>query len=327
VRSSLFAGALVLAVGITVTGCSGNSGGAQVSPATSSSPQPSVVPWVDKPAPAYRSSPEPTPNREFRLCRAGQLRGRAGRVGPAAGTVYQEIKLINRSRQACTLSGAPVAIVGVRPSGRRVNLSRSIDKAVGASLIGPGPANLRPGTDGWLTLATPDGCDAIMNGEKDDFRSLRILLDTGGHVRVDLPVPLNVVCGLAASRFGAPQPSPQNTSRLNVLSVTVHLPATLLEDAIVGYAVTLHNRSTHDLALSPCPSYADYLSPLQHPAQRVVQRYYLNCHAASEIAAGASLTFAMQMSVPKVTGPAKYDWQLQASNVTSDRGITIKPAS
>lgn len=327
VRSSLVAGLLVVAVGVTVTGCSGSRGGAQVSPDTSASPSASVVPWVDQTAPTYTAPPGPTPKKAYRRCHASQLGGRAGRGGGAAGTFYQEIRLTNRSRQPCTLSGAPGAIIGVRASGRRVNLSRSIDKAVGANLIGPGPANLRPGKAGWLTLAYPDGCDAIMNGEKDDFTSLRILLDTSGRVRVDLPAPLNVVCGLSSSRFGAPRPSPQDTSRLNALSATVHLPAALLAGAIVGYTVTLHNKSMQDLALSPCPSYAEYLSPLQHLAQRVVQRYYLNCHAAAEIAAGGSLTFAMQMAVPNATGPAKYLWQLQSSNVTSGRGITIEPGS
>jgi hypothetical protein len=318
--------AVLAALGVVVSGCAAGPTGSPVSAGSSSSAPATVVPWVDQSAPKYVPAPTPAPTRAYPDCRASQLRGRAGRGGPAAGTVYQEIRLTDHSRRPCTLSGGPAAIVGVRSAGERVDLTTSLDTAVGANLVGPGPANLRPGTDGWLTLSHADECDAAMKGETNVFTSLRIRLDRGGTVRVNFPAPLNVICGLYSSPFGAPEPLPQDTSRWNPLLATAHLPATLVAGSLLRYTVTLRNRSPHNLVLSPCPSYAEYLSPVQGPEPGIVQRYYLDCHIAPDIAAGASVTMAMQIRVPEATGPTKYLWELQASNVTSGGVTTIEPA-
>ena len=54
---------------------------------------------------------------------AWQLTGRAGRGGPAAGTVYQEVRLTNQSSRPCTLSGGPSAVTGVRADGSMTTLT------------------------------------------------------------------------------------------------------------------------------------------------------------------------------------------------------------
>lgn len=259
-------------------------------------------------------------------CRVGQLRGRAGRGGPAGGTIYQQIKLINISNTPCTLSGHPAAVVGVRPDGQQVTLVKPSKEAAGANLIGPGPANVRPGRAAWLTLASADACDARLNGEQDNYSTMRIALRNGHRIRVTFAHPINVICGLFASGFGEPWRAVEPTSRWAVLTAHAHFPARLTPGSVLHYTVTLTNRSRHDLSLSPCPSYAEYLTPTQALQKRVVERYFLNCQASPLIPARGSVTFAMQMRVPEATGPTKYGWQIQASNVGNGGATNTQPS-
>jgi hypothetical protein len=326
---ALPAASVIAALGLLAAGCHGGPAGMLMSSGSNAAASATMVPWVDQPAPNYLPPPVPTPRAAYPDCRADQLVGSARRGGGAGGTFYQAVRVTNRSRRPCTLSGGPAAIVGLRSTGVQVTLTRT---ANWPSLIGPGPANLRSGQSGWLTLAYPDACNALIAGQNDDFTSLWVRLEGGGRVRVSLPAAINVVCGLEASRFGAPQHSPQArspeaTSPWNALTVTTHLPATLVAGSALHYTVTLRNHSRHNLVLSPCPSYAEYLTPVQHLQRRLVRRYFLNCRASPAIAAGASVTFAMQVNVPNVVGPTKYEWQLQGSNVVRGGVTTTEPAT
>jgi Protein of unknown function (DUF4232) len=283
------------------------------------------VPWVNRPAPAYVPPLQSRPSAAYPPCRARQLAGRPGRGGPAAGTVYQEVQLTNRSDRSCTLSGGPTAVTGVRVAGSTTTLTR-IALGDGFNLAGPGPANLRPGQSGSVTLSYGDGCPALTSGGKADYRTLFIVLD-GGRVRVGFPVALNLVCGLAASRFGAPPPPPPSSrSPLNVLSATVAMPATLRAGATASYTVTLRNHSGAPVRLTPCPSYAEYLGVFSGPGRPMylTRHYYLNCAAIQRIAAHRSVTCAMRMPVPAGTGQAKLDWQLQDTDVATAVVITIR---
>jgi hypothetical protein len=287
--------------------------------------QAGAVPWVNWPAPAYVPPPQPRPAAAYPPCRARQLAGRPDRGGPAAGTVYQEVALINRSNRPCTLSGGPAAVTGVRVSGGTTTLTR-VARGDGFNLVGPGPANLRPGHRGWVTLSYSDGCPALTAGGKAGYRTLFIVLD-GGRVRVEFPVALNLVCGLAASRFGAPPPPPPGTkSPLNVLTATVAVPGTLSAGATASYTVTLRNHSAAPARLAPCPSYTEYLGVFSGPGRPLYleRHYYLNCAAVRRIPAHGSVTLAMRIPVPAGAGQAKLDWQLQGTNVATAVVITIR---
>src|SRR5262249_31763344 len=148
------------------------------------------VPWVNRSAPAYVPPPQPRPAAAYPPCRARQLAGRAGRGGPAAGTVYQEVALINRSGRPCTLSGGPAAVTGLRVTGGTTTLTR-VALGDGFNLIGPGPANLRPGQAGWVTLSYGDGCPALTSGGTALYRTLFLVVD-GGRVQVEFRSALNL---------------------------------------------------------------------------------------------------------------------------------------
>jgi Protein of unknown function (DUF4232) len=286
------------------------------------------VPWVNRTAPAYVPRLPPKPAAVYSPCRARQLAGRPGRGGPAAGTVYREVRLINRSDQPCTLSGGPAAVTGVRVTGGTATLTTGA-MGDGANLVGPGPANLRPGQSGWVTLSYRGECPALASGGKAGYRTLFIVLD-GGPVRVEFPVALNLACGLAASRFGAPPPPPPSSrSPLNVLTATVAMPATLSAGATASYTVTLRNHSRAPVRLTPCPSYTEYLGVFSGPRRPLylTRHYYLNCAAIRRIAAHGSVTFAMRIPVPAGAGQAKLDWQLQDTNVATATVVTIRSRS
>lgn len=284
--------------------------------------QVSAVPWVDRPAQAYVAPIPPRPTAAYPPCTARELLGRPGRGGPAAGTMFQEVRLTNRSDRSCTLAGGPAAVTGVLVAGGTTTLARV---AEGANLVGPGPANLRPGQSGWVTLAYADGCQALTSGGKADYRTLFVVLG-GGVVRVDFPAGLNLVCGLQVSTFGAPQAAPASArSPLNALTATVAAPAALSAGATARYTVTLSNHSRAPVRLTPCPSYTEYLGVSSGPGKSayVTRYYYLNCAAVGRIPAHGSVAFAMRMPVPGAAGRAKLDWQLQGTDVATAVEVTL----
>ncbi len=281
-----------------------------------------VVPWLNRKAPAY-VPPSPAVRPAYPRCLARQLSGRPGRGGPAAGTMFTEVVLTNHSDRPCTLAGWPAAVTGPLPGGGTATLAGAARHVTG--LGGTGPANLRPGESGLLTLAYADGCAAITSGGKALYRELFFAV-RGGRVLVRFPSALNLVCGLAVGQFAAePAPAPGSRSALNVLTVTAALPVRLRAGATVGYTVTVSNQGSAPVRLMPCPSYTEYLGVFSHAGRNsyVTRRYYLNCGAVRQIPARGSVTFAMRLPVPGEAGQAKFDWQFQDAEVATARVVTI----
>jgi hypothetical protein len=78
--------------------------------------------------------------------------------------------------------------------------------------------------------------------------------------------------------------------------------------------------------MSPCPSYTQYLAIVAGGGKAVAvqQRFYLNCAAARQVPAHGSVTFAMRIAVPAAPGRAKYDWQLQDTDVATAGIVTVR---
>lgn len=105
-------------------------------PASRPGQQGGAVPWDDRPAPTYVPPPQPVPRAAYPPCQARQLAGGAGRGGPAAGTVYQEVRLTNRSDRSCTLAAGPTAVIGVPVTGGTTTLTR-VARGEGFNIVGP----------------------------------------------------------------------------------------------------------------------------------------------------------------------------------------------
>lgn len=287
-------------------------------------PTSGVVPWSDSPAPQITPSPDPTPTAAYDECTATQLsKAAVDGAGPAAGTFYEQLRLTNTSDRPCTLTGGPAEVLGVRADGSQTTLDDTIGPQ-DIALRGPGPVNMRPGEDASLTLATADGCDAVISGRHDRVASVVVVLRDGGRIDIDLPDPLDVVCGVIASEFGAPDPpSPEEMSPLDVLRVQLHVPDTVPPGRPFDFTVTLTNPSDHDVTLSPCPSYAEGVFPTQTSHEPSVERYYLNCDALTRVAAGAGVTLAMRVDVPDGAGLAKFWWMVQGSTLGAGTAVTL----
>jgi hypothetical protein len=284
------------------------------------------------PCPGWRPGTDP-PSPARSACRAGLAGQIPSAVAWRAGGHDRghDGRLAWRDGTKCANAGV-IAGDGVASgsAGRHeVGDGGTVAYGDGANLIGPGPANLRPGQSGWVMLAYADACPALTSGGRADYRTLFMAVGHG-RVRIDFPAALNLVCGLLASTFGAPAaPPPAATSPLNVLAATVRLPAAVTAGTTASYLVTLHNTSGTRLVLFPCPSYTQYLVIDAGHRRTVVveQRFYLNCAAVRQIPAHSSVTFAMRVAVPAAQGRAKYDWQLQDADVATAGVVVVRRSS
>jgi len=106
------------------------------------------------------------------------------------------------------------------------------------------------------------------------------------------------------------------------------MPRRLTAGTTASYTVTLRNRTSHPVVLRPCPSYQEFIWPpgMEPPPWPAIPRYYLNCQAVPEIPARRSVTFAIRVPVPAITGrarPAKYGWFLQGTGVQTGGAVTV----
>jgi hypothetical protein len=118
-------------------------------------------------------------------------------------------------------------------------------------------------------------------------------------------------CGLGVSEFGVPADVPVSPAP-SPLTATITAPSAARAGMTLSYQITLSNPTGKPFALSPCPSYAEYLGGVG--GGNVTQYFYLNCAAALSIPANGSVTFQMELAVPASMQPmagAKLDWQIQ----------------
>jgi Domain of unknown function (DUF4232) len=285
------------------------------------------VPWTDQEAPADTSLNEtvPPPAAEFAPCAAAQLAGSYGKPVLTATLFTWYLVLTDTGTAPCTLNGGPNGVAGVRSDGSQRTLAAGMT-TTGAGwfgdLVGP-PANLTPGHSAQFAVWTPRPCPA---GHADEYSAITIGIGETGPVRIPLPsgLPFVTCQWLGVSGFGVPQPPEEAPppSPLDVLTATQTMPAAAAPGSTVDYTVTLANPTGRAVALSPCPSYEEFIGLPGAQVSASASYYYLNCQAAPVIPAGGSVTFAMRIQVPDGTGLAKFLWQLQATTVA--RGGVVR---
>ena len=325
--------AAVLVVAAAAVALAGVVGRAHQTGSPASSPA-GVVPWVNRPAAAYVPSALPAaaaPHAKYPPCGTADLAGRvSSSFGIGAGRYTRYLVLTNVSGRACTLSGGPSAISGIQAGGGRTAIAGPASVSADPQLIGP--ANLRPGQSAQLAITTASLCPSgAATCPRRSYAQVAISI-RGGQLRVSFAAsqPLSVISGggLAVSTFGVPATqTDQISSPLDALTVTIATPRTLTAGTTDSYRVTLRNPSSHPVALSPCPSYAEFVAPMGSNLSHDVHRYFLNCGAVSAIPAGGSVTFAMRVAVPKAGGLAKFGWILQGTSVEGGGAVTVRPAT
>jgi Domain of unknown function (DUF4232) len=282
------------------------------------------VPWVNRPVgryeiPAPKMIPYPT---SARACKASQLRVRQGRGGAAAGTEYERLVFTNVSGQPCLLRGFPT-ITDATASGARSPLPARREGFTFFQLV---PADVRAGGHSYLSLATSGACNGGTN-KPVIYRRLDITITGGGTLHAPANVQISDVCGLCISSFGLPArytplaPAPGTAATLRA---SVQLPKTVRAGSKLMYTITLSNRTTTTVKLTPCPGYNEgiYASGL------VVRRWLsLNCATVQDIPAHGHVRFAMELSIPAKTPPgiAKFGWSLNTPTGPSvGRAITVR---
>lgn len=322
-------GAAITAVGLVAVATAvllGNRGGG-TNHALKPAQLAGAVPWTNRIAPAYtppRASSATSPAAKYAPCTAADLNGRLGAFGLGAGHYTQYLLLTNAGGKGCTLSRGPSAITGVRADGTRVRLAGATGERPDPNLVGP--ANLLPGQSAQVSLTTTYGCSAQSSCSKSAYTAVIVGIGGSGAVRVDFPrsQPFTVVNGVAVSTFGVPVKSQaQNSSPLDVLTVSIAMPGSLTAGTTASFTVTLHNPAGQPVSLSPCPSYEEFIvGPGNSPASGL-HRYYLNCRAVSQIPANGSVTFAMRTPAPASAGQAKFGWALQGTSVEGGGAVSV----
>lgn len=149
----------------------------------------------------------PAPRAKYGPCTAAGLTGRLGVIGMGAGSYTRNLVLTNTSGRACTLTGGPSEITGVRRDGHRIRLATGVPRDEPSYRL-VGPVNLAPGQSAQAVIHTTAMCQKASAGRVDDFTALDVGIPHSGEVRIDFPPgqPYDAVCGIDVTAFGIPAP-------------------------------------------------------------------------------------------------------------------------
>jgi hypothetical protein len=241
---------LLTAIAILFSGC----GRYSVAP-TGTSPSSGLaglVPWVDRPLPAY-VAPSPTPYpTSASLCRTTQLRIGGTQTGIGMSQAVLEVSLVNTGPAVCLLHGQP-RVSGITGSGVRVTLPARPGPTFAGALVS---ADIVPGDHGYLDLGTGSACGTGADQMQSTmYRELAFSMPDGGtlggHPTFNAGSCGVIVdqLGLSVTAEGQPSPGPRAglTARLDA-------PSLVAAGSVLHYVVTLSNSMAQPIALSPCPA-------------------------------------------------------------------------
>jgi hypothetical protein len=283
-----------------------------------------VVPWIDRPAPAYhapalRVLPYST---KAPPCRAGQLTVRQRRTAVGLGNVLERFAFLNLGNTRCLLRGFP-RVTGVTAKGvhRSVPARRSPDGTYFGTLV---PADIAPGERGFLDFATGQGCRNPSRSARR-YRALVFALPAGGGLVSAPQSSLVIMCGfLRMSQLGllAPQPTAPTPEpgTPDTLTVGAAMPAEARAGTTLRFVVTLANPTAGAVRLVTCPRYNEGIYTI---SGRVSRWYSLNCEGVRSIAAHARVSYAMALPIPTnvPAGFAKFWWALGTPNKPLHGGV------
>jgi hypothetical protein len=274
------------------------------------------VPWIDNPGVLPTPTPEPTFPPLYPQCRADQLTATGGRVGVAAGNLSNEIDFRNTASSACSLSGYPTQLVGIRSDGREVPLSPEHGGYAASATAAAG--NLQPGQIAMLILGTGDACGALNRPTPlpgNPYASVRIGMPGGGTLTA--VTAFDTICGLEVSTFGVHPPvQAPPTDPYPGLRADLEAPAEAVAGTTLQYVVALTNTGSMTQALDPCPAYQQGFKAVRP----VPGALLLNCRP---IEPGQTLRFAMRLEVPEASGQVVLSWGLPGSEATARADLLV----
>jgi len=282
----------------------------------------SIVPWVNRPAPAFHwPAPPRRPPHDARACRARDLLASPGRTGVGLGNVNFRVELKVRAKTPCLLDGYP-ELVGITADGDTVRLHPNHGSYFGD----PGPAaNTGHGDLAAVNISSTDVCGHVDTPAVVGYRIG--LPHDGGWVSVRSK-GFRLMChALSVSRFGVPADDlARDDDFVSPLSERIDAPDTMRSGTTLDFTVTIRNRSNRAYSLRPCPGYEAYLYASN---QRADAQYQLNCDTVTSIPARGSVRYAMRLALPASMRPGrvlKFGWVLQVpgepSTATGGQQVT-----
>jgi hypothetical protein len=291
--------------------------------------EPTPVAWVDSTeGPTLSPSPFPTTNpidANVRACEAGDLKAEITHTNGAAGNNIAYWTFTNVSETACHLSGVP-DIRLLDSSGNTLSAVIGKDACLwesdvqcAANLV----AVLSPNGTAELTTTSPNVPPACPTTSAVLVFSLP---DAGGdvsvtwansdsceHIGVGRFLPIEAVTA-------TPLPEPN-------LSAVLRLPDSVTAGTTLRFTVEISNRGPEPFSFGElCPNYFILIDPRDGTVHKTaMENHSLNCHPAPEIAAGKSVTFAMEIDVPDTTpvGKSYVDWMLNGTTYLVHGGGSV----
>jgi hypothetical protein len=298
---------------------------------------PNEVPRCDSPGtastigvPLALAAPEPSVGADQpQACAADELAAYLGDWGPAMGTSYANLVVLNVDGVECRLGTSPTLELR-DAAGQRLVVARSESPPASAStvLLPPGWAAIVPlGFSNWCSPppATPMRADLLVG-------SARLAIEARSPIPVppcmsapQTPPPSLFYDGMFAIA-GSPAPEPDPVDSLPVSLTLSALPAST-PGGTLQYTVTLTNVSPYEKPLNLaafCPAYTVRLF-LPNERNAIETQFALNCEPVGVLEANVPVTFAMRLPIPtdSPTGTATLVWQLDTRGAAAKATFTI----
>lgn len=269
-------------------------------------------------------------------CKGRQLQASQGGGGSAGGNLNTTIDLTNIGG-TCQLQGYP-DLLGVSAMGAVPLVPEKMGTYFG-NLAG---ANLLSGGVGELILGTRDagGCDnADIHPDQppwstDEYRGVVIVLPDGqGTVTLNGGLDFDTACGLDESQLGVRGPTPQfppPPGTFQALTATIRASQSVHWGRTLRYTVTLRNPFERAVSFLPCPGYTEELGVTpKNPGAKppfVLKMYGLNCQRRRSLTPDASITFAMELRLPrsKVAGTGDLVWSANTTDGDPTTHATLR---
>lgn len=318
----------IASVVLMVSGCSAAATGpATPSPRTAPSPTPpapedaGVIAWSSQTPVPSAAAPTPTASPAAPPCASDQLRAGDAHGMGATGSILIGFPIRNTAATPCRLDRVEGVVI-VDGDGRPLDVVPIPAPGRAAVVLAPGRPEPVEGEDApaglaLMTLVWRNWCDDPPKGPL----GLRVTLSDGGRLETPLgtsdTTPRCDASGsgseLAINALEATEgPSPTDPPAIpaDYLTVSLVVPDEAVAGRTLRYVAVLTNRTSDAIALEPCP---DYRESLDTHGGDIVATYVLACARVPEIAAGASIRFAMELVVPATLAPdpgAALVWEL-----------------
>jgi hypothetical protein len=147
----------------------------------------------------------------------------------------------------------------------------------------------------------------------------------------DFPGPPPSCAPQSVSVVTTATPRVFNPGSIPSLVPTIDVPASAHAGQVLHYTVTLHNLSSTDVSLTSCPRFEQRIGHFGTTPEPAKTTHQLNCaDSPPDVAAGQSITFAMQQTVPPNIGRQQVWWNWAGRVPSDDEGgsfpyVTVLP--